>query len=97
MLLDIGRRPNLFPGDRDPQLVGSAHCGTRRSRSGRRAVAGPPTLVEAQAPAKTHGFLKAFERLIRDRYEADSPSGAENTRATFGAPTGATAHDQRLR
>jgi hypothetical protein len=37
--------------------------------------AGPPTLVEAQAPAKTHGLLKAFERLTRDRDEADSPFG----------------------
>jgi hypothetical protein len=37
--------------------------------------AGPPTPVEAQAPAKTHGSLKAFERLTRDKHEADSPFG----------------------
>lgn len=37
--------------------------------------AGPPTPLEAQAPAKTHGLLKAFERLTRDKYEANSPFG----------------------
>jgi hypothetical protein len=37
--------------------------------------AGPLTPVEAQAPAKTHGLLKAFERLTRDKDEANSPFG----------------------
>ncbi len=37
--------------------------------------AGPPTPVEAQAPAKTHGLLKAFERLTGDKHAADSPFG----------------------
>src|SRR6202035_579444 len=36
---------------------------------------GPPTPVEAQAPAKTHGLLKTFERLTRDKHEANSPFG----------------------
>jgi hypothetical protein len=35
----------------------------------------PPTPVEAQAPAKRHSLLKAFERLTRDRHQADSPFG----------------------
>jgi hypothetical protein len=37
--------------------------------------AGPPTPVEAQAPAKTHGLLKAFERLTGEKDEATSPFG----------------------
>jgi hypothetical protein len=37
--------------------------------------AGPPTPVEAQAPAKKHSLLKAFERLTRDKHEANSPFG----------------------
>lgn len=37
--------------------------------------AGPPTPVEAQAPEKTHGLLKAFERLTRDKHEAKGPFG----------------------
>jgi hypothetical protein len=37
--------------------------------------AGPPTPVEAQAPAKTHGLLKAFERLTAKKDETTSPIG----------------------
>ncbi|MGA2165789.1 MAG: DUF2007 domain-containing protein [Solirubrobacteraceae bacterium] len=37
--------------------------------------AGPPTPVEAQAPAKTHGLLKAFERLTAKKDETTSPFG----------------------
>ena len=37
--------------------------------------AGPPTPIETQAPAKTHGLLKTFERLTRDKHEANSPFG----------------------
>lgn len=36
---------------------------------------GPPTPVEAQAPAKTHGLVKAFERLTTDKNETNSPFG----------------------
>lgn len=35
----------------------------------------PPTPAGAQAPAKTHGLLKAYAKLTRDRYDADSPFG----------------------
>ncbi|HEX5309378.1 MAG TPA: DUF2007 domain-containing protein [Solirubrobacteraceae bacterium] len=36
---------------------------------------GPPTPEEARAPEKTHGLLKAFERLTSDKREANSPFG----------------------
>ena len=36
---------------------------------------GPQTPVENQAPAKTHGLLKAFERLTMDKDETNSPFG----------------------
>ena len=36
---------------------------------------GPPTPVEAQARAKTHGLLKAFERLTMDKDETNNPFG----------------------
>jgi hypothetical protein len=35
----------------------------------------PPTPVAAQAPAKTHGLLKAFEGLTRNKDKANSPFG----------------------
>jgi hypothetical protein len=37
--------------------------------------AGPPTPVEPRASAKTHGLLKAFERLTGEKNEASSPFG----------------------
>jgi Putative prokaryotic signal transducing protein len=37
--------------------------------------AGPPTPVEAQAPAKTHRLLKAFAKPTGDKYEANNPFG----------------------
>ena len=44
-------------------------------RSASRDRAGPPTPVETQVPRTTHGLRKAFERLTRDKREADSPFG----------------------
>lgn len=35
----------------------------------------PRTPVEAQAPAKAHGLLKAFERLAMDKDKTKSPFG----------------------
>jgi hypothetical protein len=37
--------------------------------------AGPPTPIEVHAPKKTHGLLKVFERLTREKDEANSPFG----------------------
>ncbi len=36
---------------------------------------GPPAPVAPEAPAKTHGLHKAFERLIVDKDETSSPFG----------------------
>jgi hypothetical protein len=37
--------------------------------------ADPPTPIEVHAPKKTHGLLKAFERLTGEKDEANSPFG----------------------